>query len=64
MKHDLLYLLGSCRVCSALGRVAHIRIVLFMAVPAVVCHVLLDSSLGKLAYTSRSVVVSFYTVYT
>ena len=48
---------------SRLAWVAHVRIVLFVAVPEVVCHGLLDSSLGKLAYTSRSV-VSLYTVYT
>ena len=44
--------------------VAHVCIVLFAAVPEVVRHGLLDSSLGKLAYTSRSVVSLLYTVYT
>ena len=42
--------------------VAHARIVLFVAVPEIVCHGLLDSSLGKLAYTSRSV-VSLYSLH-
>ena len=36
--------------------VAHVLIVLFAAVPEVVCHGLLDSSLGKSAYTSCSAV--------
>ena len=43
--------------------VAHVLIVLFAAIPEVVGHGLLDSLLGKLAYTSRSA-VSLYTVYT
>ena len=43
--------------------VAHVLIVLFTAIPEVVGHGLLDSSLGKLEYTSHSA-VSLYTVYT
>ena len=41
----------------------NVLIALFAAGPEVVGHGLLDSSLGKFAYTSRSG-VSFYTVYT
>ena len=54
---------GFVRLSAGVAWVAHVRIVLFVAVPEVVCHGLPDSSLGKLAYTSRSA-VSLYTVYT
>ena len=43
--------------------IAHALVVIFTAVPKVVCHGLLDSSLGKLACTSCSA-VSLYTIYT
>ena len=58
-----LQLVWSLHAHSWQAWVAHVLIVLFAAFPEVVCHGFLDSSLGKLSYTSHSA-VSLNTVYT